>query len=129
MKFGRGGRRILYFFKKIIAHKNSLQVFNRFNDIDFSIIFQSFFMFLITITGLKNFKNIQEHSVQIQEHSRVLKLNHKIQEHSRLSAHCMNPEYDIKTFLGIARLNTPASQGYHTSDKSGIEIPNQSIFK
>ena len=62
----------------------------------FSIIFQIFFnyfsiLFLITITGFKKFKNIQEHSVQIQEHSRVLKQNHKIQEHSRLSAPCMNP--------------------------------------
>ena len=35
--FGGGGR-ILYFFKNIIAHKNSLQGFNRINDISFSII-------------------------------------------------------------------------------------------
>ena len=63
--FGGGGR-ILYFFKNIIAHKNSLQIFTRFNDIYFSIIFQLFFLFLITITGYKHFKNIQEHSVKFK---------------------------------------------------------------
>ena len=81
------GGRILYFLKNIIAHKNSLQVFNRFNNIYFSIIFQFNLIFLIT-TG---FRNIQEHSVQIQEHSRVLKWNHKIQEYSRPPAPCINP--------------------------------------
>ena len=30
----------MYFFKNIIAHKNSLQVFNRYNGIYFSIILQ-----------------------------------------------------------------------------------------
>ena len=64
-----GGGRILHFFRNTIAHKNSLQVSNRFNDIYFSIIFQFIFIFLITITG---FKNIQEHPVQIQEHPMVL---------------------------------------------------------
>ena len=34
--------RILHLFKNIIAHKNSLQVFNRFN-IYFSIVFQFIF--------------------------------------------------------------------------------------
>ena len=60
-----------------MAHKNSFQLLNRLNDIYF---FNYFSIFLITITGFKIFKNIEEHSVQIQEHSRILELNHKIQE-------------------------------------------------
>ena len=68
---------ILHFFKNIITHKNSFQVFNHFKDIYFSIIFLYF------INNNNRILKFQEHSVQIQERSRVLKWNHKIQEHSR----------------------------------------------
>ena len=69
------GGMILHFFKNIIAHKNIFQVYNRFNNIFLNIlnisIEQIFIIkfFFITMTG---FKDIQERSVQIQEHSRVL---------------------------------------------------------
>ena len=81
------GRRILYFLKNIIAHKNSLQVFNRFNDIYFSIIFQFLFNFCNNnITGFKNVKNIQEHSVQIQEHSRTFSTNSRTFKGTRMKS-------------------------------------------
>ena len=75
-------RGILHFFKNIIAHKNSFQVFNRFN-IYFSTIFIFFYIFLITIKGLQNvkniqykFKNIQYKFKNIQEYSNeIIKFN------------------------------------------------------
>ena len=42
------GGRILHFFKNVIETKKSFRVFNRFNDIYFSIIFHLFFIFLLT---------------------------------------------------------------------------------
>ena len=104
----RFGGRILYFFKNIISHKKTaFKVLTPLQRHLFFNYFSYFFLYLIKWTGLKNFKNIQEHSVQIQEHSRLLEWNHKTQEHSRLSAPCMNPAYAVAS---DQRLVLPAGQ-------------------
>ena len=64
--------RILYFFENITADKKTAsEVLTALTTFIFQLFF-FFFPFLIKITGFKNLKNTQEHSVQIQEHSRVL---------------------------------------------------------
>ena len=106
--FWQGGGGFRTFSRTLLQPKAAFEFLTVLTPFIFWLFFFLFFRFLITITGLQNFKNIQEHSaqkLQIQEHSRVLEWNHKIQQRSRLSASCMNTGDDALAFDRGAETN------------------------